>query len=463
MESGFFRSKEGFTVVQNDIVRDKTISMRAKGLYLVIQSFITLPGKRWRKDDFQRMVKEKQKAFDNAWNELKDNGYLKVHMYSHGYTWTVEYDLLYKAEPGPHTFYYDGKGNLSSTNEDRKKKKEEKMEQVKETEKVTLEISVEEKAAKQSPKEKESSEEKDTEENDNETMKSAEQPLTQEVDVVLEQMDDPEKEKSHMLYQKGSNIFPMPVEKPDILPQKVGNISEDDVLFGINGNGINGDGIYGDGTYGNGTYAEVGNNNNTYLINPYDNNYNQSLHLKEANPPIMMDGQTYSTPVVVFDPKEYIPKETTEQVLSILKENHGIPYKYVLMPKEMKLCIQVLGDWNHYCYERNLEDVEIYVYRLLMECLVEMATDQQTRNYNGSLVNYSHVIDQINILYNERVYLMNFINQVMERYINYLQTVPIRNAKQYMKCVIWSMFSSHQVDFQNFFYNTYGNGLMKKG
>ena len=116
---GFFRSKKGFTVVQNEITRDRDISLKAKGLYLVIQANITMPDKRWRKEDFKSMTCEGKKAFDGAWNELKEAGYLKVHMYSNGVTWTVEYELLDEPAAGAHTFYYNSKGELTKTNLER--------------------------------------------------------------------------------------------------------------------------------------------------------------------------------------------------------------------------------------------------------------------------------------------------------------------------------------------------------
>ena len=56
MAEGFFRSKKGFTVVQNEITRDVNISLKAKGLYLVIQAYISMPDKKWTKEDFE-MVK----------------------------------------------------------------------------------------------------------------------------------------------------------------------------------------------------------------------------------------------------------------------------------------------------------------------------------------------------------------------------------------------------------------------
>lgn len=123
MADGFFRSKQGYTVVQNAVTRDKNISLKAKGLYLVIQSNITMPDKKWLKSEFLNMVPEGKAAFDSAWNELKNNGYLHVHTYSNGKSFTYEYELLNEPVEGPHTFYYNSKGELSSTNLDRAAKK----------------------------------------------------------------------------------------------------------------------------------------------------------------------------------------------------------------------------------------------------------------------------------------------------------------------------------------------------
>ena len=66
MAEGFFRSKKGFTVVQNEITRDVKISLKAKGLYLVIQAYISMPDKKWTKEDFRNLTKEGKKAFDSA-------------------------------------------------------------------------------------------------------------------------------------------------------------------------------------------------------------------------------------------------------------------------------------------------------------------------------------------------------------------------------------------------------------
>ena len=123
MAEGFFRSKKGFTVVQNEITRDSTISLKAKGLYLVIQAYITMPDKKWTKEDFLNLAKEGRKAFDTAWQELKDNGYLKVHFMPDNGKWQAEYELLDEPDPGPHTLYYNSNGEVSSDNIQRAEKK----------------------------------------------------------------------------------------------------------------------------------------------------------------------------------------------------------------------------------------------------------------------------------------------------------------------------------------------------
>ena len=123
MAEGFFRSKKGFTVVQNEITRDVKISLKAKGLYLVIQAYISMPDKKWTKEDFRNLTKEGKKAFDSAWKELKDFGYLKVHFMLDNGKWKTEYELLDEPDLGPHTLYHNSEGEVSSDNLTRAEKK----------------------------------------------------------------------------------------------------------------------------------------------------------------------------------------------------------------------------------------------------------------------------------------------------------------------------------------------------
>ena len=114
--TGYFRVKDSFTQVTNCITRDNTISLKAKGLYLVIQSSITNPNKKYSKEDFYEMTAEGTKAFESAWKELKDKGYLKVHNFPNAGYFCVEFDLLDRPELGAHTFYYNKEGEVTKTN-----------------------------------------------------------------------------------------------------------------------------------------------------------------------------------------------------------------------------------------------------------------------------------------------------------------------------------------------------------
>jgi len=119
MGDGIFRRKSGFTAVDNNIARDKKISLKAKGLFLLIQSYITMPEATWLKSDFQRMTVEGQKAFESAWKELKELGYLKSHIMPNGKNgsrFATEFELLDEPVAGAHTFYYNSKGEITSTN-----------------------------------------------------------------------------------------------------------------------------------------------------------------------------------------------------------------------------------------------------------------------------------------------------------------------------------------------------------
>ena len=92
IQDGFFRNK---------IAKDKELSLKAKGLYLLIQSYITIPNFKLYKSYLMSMCVEGQCSFDSAWNELKNKGYLKIFKIAKADTkgFYYEYDLLDTAEP----------------------------------------------------------------------------------------------------------------------------------------------------------------------------------------------------------------------------------------------------------------------------------------------------------------------------------------------------------------------------
>ena len=93
---GKFRAKKvNFSMISNSIIRDEKISLRAKGLYALIQSYITIEGFTLYKGFLQSRCIEGERAFDSAWAELKEAGYLKQYKMRDGAKgFYYEYDLL---------------------------------------------------------------------------------------------------------------------------------------------------------------------------------------------------------------------------------------------------------------------------------------------------------------------------------------------------------------------------------
>lgn len=75
-----------FCSVSNWVAQDRNLSLKAKGLYLLIQSCMEDPEFNFYrfKQAVQAYCNEGDKAFDSAWKELKNAGYLKQRRISHG-------------------------------------------------------------------------------------------------------------------------------------------------------------------------------------------------------------------------------------------------------------------------------------------------------------------------------------------------------------------------------------------
>ena len=78
MEQGRFRQpKVYFTQVSNTALRDNNLSLKAKGLYGLIQSYLTIENFTLYKSFLLKQCCDGKTSFNSAWTELKQNGYLK--------------------------------------------------------------------------------------------------------------------------------------------------------------------------------------------------------------------------------------------------------------------------------------------------------------------------------------------------------------------------------------------------
>jgi hypothetical protein len=76
-KNGSFKQKKVyFSQVSNTALRDNNLSLKAKGLYALIQSYITIENFTLYKNTLKKNCSEGSKAFESTWKELKDKGYL---------------------------------------------------------------------------------------------------------------------------------------------------------------------------------------------------------------------------------------------------------------------------------------------------------------------------------------------------------------------------------------------------
>lgn len=95
MESGRIRKKKrAFTQVSNAAMRDPNLSLKAKGLYALINSYIDIPDFELYKGFLMKQCMEGKAAFQSSWDELKKAGYLIQHQVRNGNRFTYEYELL---------------------------------------------------------------------------------------------------------------------------------------------------------------------------------------------------------------------------------------------------------------------------------------------------------------------------------------------------------------------------------
>ncbi len=93
---GKFRKKKvNFSMISNEIIRDDTVSLKTKGLYALIQSYITMDDFTLYKGFLMSKCPEGRRSFDSAWNQLKQSGYLvQYRMKDEKNHFYYEYELL---------------------------------------------------------------------------------------------------------------------------------------------------------------------------------------------------------------------------------------------------------------------------------------------------------------------------------------------------------------------------------
>jgi hypothetical protein len=95
----FLYRRVNFSPVSNFALQDERLSLKAKGLYALIQCYNGKPNFDLYKRTLIKLCKEGVKAFDSAWKELKNAGYLKIYRVPSGTNDRFEYEYELLDEP----------------------------------------------------------------------------------------------------------------------------------------------------------------------------------------------------------------------------------------------------------------------------------------------------------------------------------------------------------------------------
>lgn len=101
MPSGAFRKKKvSFSQVSNVALRDEDLSLKAKGLLALIESYLSLENFTLYKQFLINKSKDGETAFRGAWKELKDKGYLIQYKLQNNETKQFYYEYEICDNPG---------------------------------------------------------------------------------------------------------------------------------------------------------------------------------------------------------------------------------------------------------------------------------------------------------------------------------------------------------------------------
>ena len=446
MGDGTFKSKTGYTVVQNVITKDKRVSLKAKGLYLVIQSFITLPNKVWKKGDFVKMVTEGERAFDSAWSELKKYGYLRVHAYTQrGKGWRYEFELMDEPAEGPHTIYYNSEGEPVSDNTNVKRGKMRQMEKDGEKDNITVIVP-------------------DTKGQDSAHERSG--TVSEVSNLHAGHNSDENEQKDQYLQNAGIGKK----EQKTQYPQNAGIGNQESETQYPHFRSIGNQSI-GNRSIGNQCIGNVGINNKDLTTNTdfkaFISNPSVNQSCTPENAVQLTDGmnegsedKSDAVTAVTLDPDEEISETEKLMIEKTVEKNNGIPKDWLKKPDMVKKCIMVLTYWNDQARDERKGEFEISVFRALIQSLTEMLC-MKKQVYQNTRVSNQDVLERLNIVLREKgigyctLSLQAFLDSACEKLQNRLSETKVKNIQEFTRTLLWNHFSTHEVEFQGYFHRTY--------
>lgn len=76
MDNGLIKTNRDTTKISIKALEDNNLSLKAKGLYALIEYYLSIPGLELYKYELLPLSKDGRDSFHSAWTELKTEGYL---------------------------------------------------------------------------------------------------------------------------------------------------------------------------------------------------------------------------------------------------------------------------------------------------------------------------------------------------------------------------------------------------
>lgn len=112
--------RKNYSQVSNHPLQNPELSLKAKGLYAMIESYLSIPNFILYKNTLIKNMKDGKSAFESTWKELKDSGYLIQYKKRNTDTncFYYEYELLETPHPdfeGMENPVYGKQGSYNNT------------------------------------------------------------------------------------------------------------------------------------------------------------------------------------------------------------------------------------------------------------------------------------------------------------------------------------------------------------
>lgn len=156
--------------------------------------------------------------------------------------------------------------------------------------------------------------------------------------------------------------------------------------------------------------------------------------------------------ITQIETKERLSEDELRDIVNQELKDGQIPYCYQMDKDKMQCAIRILTDWYDIGRENFRTDLEFNAFKMIVQCLTEMAIERSPKKYHGTVVDDGKiVIEKINEAIEQDKNLYDFIYETIDDYVEAVKKKRVYNHWGFMKSVIWSSLHSYKIKMQAIF------------